>query len=78
YIKDGNARRFVICGNYGSCSGDVAYFLAVDQVYDYCRSYWNVPNGNYPIFITSKSKDMIQISSKDYVLADVMAIFVKF
>ncbi|KAI8771616.1 hypothetical protein BgiBS90_027151, partial [Biomphalaria glabrata] len=64
YTNNGLARRFVICGNYGSCSADVAYFLAVDQVYEYCQSNWNVPNGSFPIFITSESENMTKISSK--------------
>ncbi|KAK0063893.1 hypothetical protein Bpfe_006578, partial [Biomphalaria pfeifferi] len=64
YTKDGHARRFVIHGAYGSCSDDVAYFLAVDQVYDYCLSQWKVSAGSYPVFITSKSEGMVKISSK--------------
>ncbi|KAI8771612.1 hypothetical protein BgiBS90_027147, partial [Biomphalaria glabrata] len=78
YTENGYGRRFIICGAYGSCSTDFAYFLAIDQVYDYCWSEWKMSAGSYPVFITSKSDGMVKISSNDNALADVMAIFVKF
>nr|KAI8739383.1 hypothetical protein BgiMline_023938 [Biomphalaria glabrata] len=78
YAQGDHARRFIIFGGHGTCSLETTYFLAVDQASDDCLENWKVPAGSYPIFIASRAKGMIQISLRDYALADVMAVFVKF
>ncbi|KAH9493202.1 hypothetical protein Btru_022226 [Bulinus truncatus] len=57
YTRNSSKRRFVICGSYGSCSTDLAYFLAVDQSYDLCEVGWRNNVTNYPVFIFGKNKN---------------------
>ncbi|KAH9493201.1 hypothetical protein Btru_022224 [Bulinus truncatus] len=74
------SRRFFIAGAYGTCYTDKIYFLAVDKTRDNCEVQWSVNTTNFPVFFYSKIAGLATLSDtpKNYLFADVMAVFVKF